>query len=103
MGSGSPQKGLGSALLWSPYALPVLHRAHVRADPIEELRVGGRGNHRVAFGVQALRSAHLERLSWLYQLSSGHINKGPPWAFVSDEVAVWGPDMVQCFFICKAS
>lgn len=75
----------------------------MRADPIEELRVGGRGNHRVAFGVQALRSAHLERLSWLYQLSSGHINKGPPWAFVSDEVAVWGPDMVQCFFICKAS
>lgn len=73
MGSGSPQGGLGSALLWSPYALPVLHRAHVRADSMEEFRVRGDITE-VAFGVQALESAHFEHLSWLYQLSSKHIN-----------------------------
>lgn len=43
---------------------------------MEQLRVGAITE--VAFGVQALGSAHPERLSRLYQLSPGHINKGPP-------------------------
>lgn len=66
---------------------------------MEQLRV--RGITEVAFGVQASGSAHLECLSWLHQLSSGNISKGPRWVFVRDEVAVWRPDTGHCFSICK--